>query len=106
MGRPSIDLPGGIPPEKHEATRIALGLSRRAYAARIGVPQATYIKKVTGVDASPRSQRRAQTQLDRRHRAAARERQEQLRAALAAAQLAVVAAQARVQEIRQLLRDA
>jgi hypothetical protein len=58
-GRPKLDLPE-IPlyfgcdqklvPGLHEARRLDLGLSKRTYARRLGMKQATYIKKTLGVD--------------------------------------------------------
>lgn len=46
MGRPKKALPQGMSASEHEIKRRALGYSMRRYAIRIGMAQATYIKKV------------------------------------------------------------
>jgi len=106
VGRPPIDLPGGITPETHEATRRALGISMRAYARRLGIPFGTYYKKTRDVDPSPAAQRRAEAKAARLRQAHARERERSLRAALTEAEADVTAAQARVRAIRRQLRGA
>lgn len=45
IGRPATELPGGLTVDEHEELRMRLKLSKRAYAARLGVHHNTYIHK-------------------------------------------------------------
>jgi hypothetical protein len=49
LGRPQVVLPNGLTAEQHENQRVKLRLSKRDYAKKIGLKQATYCRKTKHV---------------------------------------------------------
>lgn len=58
QGRPERSLAEGISAADHEARRLQLGLSKRAYAKSIGEPLATYLRRTKSVEEDRSAPRR------------------------------------------------
>jgi hypothetical protein len=109
LGRKRIPLPEGLSADAHEARRMSLGLSRREYAAKVGMSQSTYIRKVMHVGA-PRKTHAQKNGADLDFLAKAQDfvrlrpqYVEALKHELAAARQAVVQAELRVVEIQKAI---